>query len=155
MNAVMESILTVCLVLIVTELLQKFCPEDQMTRFVGSLAVLAVTLSAVGSLLSLDVELPISQESSLRQQEELASYVEEQVEQAAEEDLEAYVQGLLGTVGLQAKEIQVFTDRNEDGSIVLTEVAAAFQYSSQEEQARVLLQNVLGEDVVVSVTVEG
>ena len=53
MNAVMESILTVCLVLIVTELLQKFCPEDQMTRFVGSLAVLAVTLSAVGSLLSL------------------------------------------------------------------------------------------------------
>ena len=36
MNAVTESILTVCLVLIVTELLQKFCPEDQMTRFVGS-----------------------------------------------------------------------------------------------------------------------
>ena len=149
MNAVMESILTVCLVLIVTEMLQKFCPEDQMTRFVGSLAVLAVILSAVGSFLSLDVELPISQGPSLRQQEELASYVEEQVEQAAVEDLEAYVQGLL------AKEIQVFTDRKEDGSIVLTEVAAAFQYPSQEEQARALLQNVLGEDVAVSVTVEG
>ena len=98
---------------------------------------------------------PFLKSRSLRQQEELASYVEEQVEQAAVEDLEAYVQGLLGTVGLQAKEIQVFTDRNEDGSIVLTEVAAAFQYSSQEEQARALLQNVLGEDVVVSVTVEG
>ncbi len=103
MNAVMESILTVCLVLIVTELLQKFCPEDQMTRFVGSLAVLAVTLSAVGSLLSLDVELPISQESSLRQQEELASYVEEQVEQAAVEDLEAMCRGFWGLWGFKQK----------------------------------------------------
>ena len=155
MNAVMESILTVCLVLIVTELLQKFCPEDQMTRFVGSLAVLAVTLSAVGSFVSLDVELPISQGETHRRQEELTSYVEEQMEGAAGEDLEAYVQGLLGTVGLQAKEIKVFTDRNEDGSIVLTEVAAVFQYPSQEEQARALLQNVLGEGVKVSVAAEG
>ena len=37
MSKVMESVLTVCAVLIVTELLRKFCPESQMVSFVGGL----------------------------------------------------------------------------------------------------------------------
>ena len=84
----------------------------------------------------------------------MTSYVEEQYEQAAQQDWEEYIKGLLATAGLEAKEIRVLTDRNEEGSIVLTEVTAVFQYSTEEERARALLQNVLGEGIRVTVEAE-
>jgi hypothetical protein len=155
MNTVLKSVLTLCTVLIATELVQKFCPEDRMTRFVGSLVALSLLISAVGTVLSLDVEFSLSGVEVEKQQEELSSYVEEQVEQAAQQDVQAYVEGLLATAGLEAKEILVLTDRNEEGSIVLTEVAAAFTYPSEGERAEVLLRNVLGEEVRVTVKTDG
>ena len=90
-----------------------------------------------------------------RQQEELSSYLEEQYQQAAQQDGEAYVQSLLAAAGLQAKEIQVSTDRNQDGSIVLTEVAAVFTYPVEGERASALLRNALGEGVRVTVETGG
>ena len=154
MNTVMESVLTVCVVLIATELLRKFCPENHMVRFVGSLVALSVLISTVGTLLSVDVDFSLAGEQTQNQQEELTSYVEEQYEQAAQQDWEEYIKGLLATAGLEAKEIRVLTDRNEEGSIVLTEVTAVFQYSTEEERARALLQNVLGEGIRVTVEAE-
>lgn len=154
MNTVMESVLTVCVVLISTELLRKFCPENHMVRFVGSLVALSVLISTVGTLLSVDVDFSLAGEQAQNQQEELASYVEEQYEQAAQQDWEEYIKGLLATAGIEAKEIRVLTDRNEEGSIVLTEVTAVFQYSTEEERARALLQNVLGEGIRVTVEAE-
>ena len=155
MNTVLKSVLTLCTVLIATELVRKFCPEDRMTRFVGSLVALSLLISAVGTVLSLDVEFFLSGVEVEKQQEELSSYVEEQVEQAAQQDVQTYVEGLLATAGLEAKEILVLTDRNEEGSIVLTEVAAAFTYPSEGERAEVLLRNVLGEEVRVTVKTDG
>lgn len=155
MNTVLKSVLTLCTVLIATELVRKFCPEDRMTRFVGSLVALSLLISAVGTVLSLDVEFSLSGVEVEKQQEELSSYVEEQVEQAAQQDVQTYVEKLLATAGLEAKEILVLTDRNEEGSIVLTEVAAAFTYPSEGERAEVLLRNVLGEEVRVTVKTDG
>ena len=155
MNTVLKSVLTLCTVLIATELVRKFCPEDRMTRFVGSIVALSLLISAVGTVLSLDVEFSLSGVEVEKQQEELSSYVEEQVEQAAQQDVQTYVEGLLATAGLEAKEILVLTDRKEEGSIVLTEVAAAFTYPSEGERAEVLLRNVLGEEVRVTVKTDG
>lgn len=155
MNAVLKSVLTLCTVLIATELLRKFCPEDRMTRFVGSLVALSLLISAVGTVLSINVDFSLSGVETEDRQEELTSYVEEQVEQAVQEDAQEYVEGLLGAAGLEAKEILVSTDRNEEGSIVLTEVAAAFTYPSEVERAKTLLQNVLGEEVRVTVETGG
>ena len=155
MKPVLQSVLTLCTVLIATELLRKFCSEDRMTRFVGSLAALCLLISAVGTALSLDVDLSLSGVETENRQEELTSYVEEQVEEAARQDAQTYVEGLLAAAGLEAKEILVLTDRNEDGSIVLTEVAAAFAYPSEEERAEALLRNVLGEQVRVTVKTGG
>lgn len=155
MNRVLESVLTVCVVLITTELLRKFCPENHMVRFVGSLVALSLLISAVTALLSLDIDVSLSEVRVENQQEELVSYVEEQYEQAVEQDAKDYVKGLLASAGLEAKEILVLTDRNEEGSIVLTEVTAVFTYPSDQERAKALLQNVLGEEVRVTVESDG
>ena len=142
MNQVMESVLTVCVALVAAELLRRFCPEDQMVRFVSGLVALGLLLSLVGVATGLELE-------------ELSSYLEEQYQQAAQQDGEAYVQSLLAAAGLQAKEIQVSTDRNQDGSIVLTEVAAVFTYPVEGERASALLRNALGEGVRVMVETGG
>ena len=153
MNQVMESVLTVCVALVAAELLRRFCPEDQTVRFVSGLVALGLLLSLVGAATGL--ELALSAAQGQRQQEELSSYLEEQYQQAAQQDGEAYVQSLLAAAGLQAKEIQVSTDRNQDGSIVLTEVAAVFTYPVEGERASALLRNALGEGVRVMVETGG
>ena len=58
---------------------------------------------------------------------------------------------LLAAAGLQAKEIRVKTDRNAQGSIVMTEVAVRFVYPSEAERARALLSGVLGDEVRITV----
>lgn len=155
MSRVMETLLTVCTVLIAGELLQKLCPEDKMLRFVGSVVALGLLIAAVSAVLDLDLQVSLSQVPAQRQQEELTSYLEEEYQQAAQSDGEAYLRGLLASAGLQPEEIRVLTDRNQDGSIVLTEAAAVFAYPSDSERARVLLQNVLGEEVRVTVETAG
>ena len=153
MNHVMETLLMVCTVLIAGELLQKLCPEDKMVRFVGNVVALGLLISAVGAALDLDLDFSLTQASVESQQDELNSYLEEEYQTAASRDGEDYVMGLLAAAGLQPEEIRVLTDRN--GSIVLTEAAAVFTYPSESERAKVLLENVLGEEVRVTVETAG
>lgn len=155
MNHLMETLLMVCTVLIAGELLQKLCPEDKMVRFVGSVVALGLLISAVGAALDLDLDFSLTQASVKSQQDELNSYLEEEYQTAASQDGEDYVRGLLAAAGLQPEEIRVLTDRNEDGSIVLTEAAAVFAYPSESERAKVLLESVLGEEVRVTVETAG
>ena len=96
-------------------------------------------------------DVPGKPTSIQRQQDQLSSYVEERYEEAAQQDGESYVQGLLAAAGLQAKEIRVKTDRNAQGSIVMTEVAVRFVYPSEAERARALLSGVLGDEVRITV----
>ena len=133
MNHFMETLLMVCTVLI----------------------ALGLLISAVGAALDLDLDFSLTQASVESQQDELNSYLEEEYQTAASQDGEDYVMGLLAAAGLQPEEIRVLTDRNEDGSIVLTEAAAVFAYPSESERAKVLLENVLGEEVRVTVETAG
>ena len=126
-----------------------------MVQFVAGLIALGMLLSLVGSLLSLDVDFSFSEKQAQRQQEDLTSYVGDQLEQALQRDAQEYVEGLLAAGGLQAKEIRVLTDRNEEGSIVLTEVAVLCSYPAEEERARALLENALDREVRVLVEAGG
>ena len=89
------------------------------------------------------------------QEEEFTSYLEGAYEQAAQEDAQAYLRQVLAAAGLEAKEIRVKADRNEEGSIVFTEVAATFDYPSQAQRAQALLQAALGEEVDLAVEAGG
>lgn len=151
MNAFLQTIVALCAALLASELLQRLCPEDAAVRFAGGLAALFLLLSAAASLFSLDWDLELSAAPIQRQQDQLSSYVEERYEEAAQQDGESYVQGLLAAAGLQAKEIRVKTDRNAQGSIVMTEVAVRFVYPSEAERARALLSGVLGDEVRITV----
>ncbi len=149
MKEVLESAAGICVVLAAAELIGRLCSENTMVNFVRALAVLAMLLSVIAPLFSLDFDLDLPLEKARASGEELARYVEEQTQEAAEEELEQYLTGLLSAVGIEAEKIQVGTDIREDGSIVLTEVEGIYPYEADRERAQALLKNVLGSDVKV------
>lgn len=149
MTQALESVAGVCVILAAAELVGRLCPENAMVNFVRALAVLVMLLSVVTPLFSLDFELELPMEKARAAGEELTQYVEEQTEEAAREELEQYLTGLLAAAGIEAEKIQVGTDIREDGSIVLTEMDGIFPYEADRERAQVLLKNVLGNDVKV------
>ena len=155
MNTFLETTLAVCGALAAVELLRRLCPEDSAARFAGGLAALYLLASGAAALFSLELDLKSPRAQAQRQQEEFSSYVEGRYQQAAQEDGEAYVRGLLAAAGLSAKELQIKTDRNEEGSIVLTEVAVLCSYPAEEERARALLENALDGEVRVLVEAGG
>lgn len=149
MAQVLESVAGICVVLAAAELISRLCSENAMVNFVRALAVLVMLLSVIAPLFSLDFDLELPMEKTRTAGEELTQYVEKQTEEAAREELEQYLTGLLAAAGIETEKIQVGTDIREDGSIVLTEVDGIFPYEADRERAQVLLKNVLGNDVKV------
>lgn len=155
MNTVWESLFAVCAVLAATELAGCFCSKSAMVGFVRALVTLVVLLSAVSAFLSLDWDFSVPRDRAERSAEELTSYVDGQVERAAEEEMEKYLAGLLDAGGIQPEKMELSTDIREDGSIVLTKVSAVFTHASDAERAGALLRNVLGDETEVEVGTYG
>ncbi len=155
MNQIWESFASVCVVLAATEAAGRICSKNAMVNFVRALVLLVLLTSILSGLFSLDFDRFRPLESGDRAGEELSGSVEDRLERAAEEDLEAWLQGLLQTVGLKAEKILLETDIGADGSIVLTKVSALFTYEADAQRAAALLKNTLGDEVEVEVETDG
>lgn len=155
MKTLLESLFTMCGVLVATELLRRLCPESRTVGFVAGLVALGLLLSTVSAALSLEVDWQALKTPSQSQGEELSDYVEAELEAAAAHDAVDYLEGLFATAGITAEEIAVSTVRNEDGSIGLNKVAARFPYAVDTQRAAALLRGVLGEDVALALETEG
>ena len=74
---------------------------------------------------------------------------------AAEEEARRSLEGLLAVAGLEAEKIEIFTDINQDSSIVLTKISAVFLYESDAERAGALFRNTLGDEIEIEVKTDG
>lgn len=155
MNPVLESVVTICVILIATEVIGRFCPKNAMLQFVRALVAVVLLVSAAASLFSADLDLSLSQNRAESAQEELSGYLEEQYGKAASEEAKQSLEGLFAVAGLKAEKIEIFTDINEESSIVLTKVSAVFAYESDAQRAKALLQNTLGDEIEIEVKTDG
>ncbi len=155
MSGVKETVLSVCSLWIVIELLVGICPKDDLVRLLRSVICLLLIFSLCLSLFSADWSFSFSFEAAESRQEELTEYVKDRAQEAVQQEEAAYLEGLLAAAGLRAKKIQVFTDIQEDSGIVLTKVSVLFEYGSQVQRGRELLKGVLGEETEVEVTGDG
>jgi len=150
MTDTLQAAGTMCSVLIASELIARLCPKDSMLGFVKALVALVLAASLGAALLSADWDWP-SEAAELDQNSELAEYMQEQYTSAAQEEVNGYLRGLLGSAGLEAKKIRADIHINEDGSISCTKVSLTFTYGSDARRARALLENVLeGVDLEVA-----
>ncbi|WP_099203811.1 hypothetical protein [Scatolibacter rhodanostii] len=154
MNEIKGTILTVCVMLVATELISKIVPQNKMMGFVRSLMVTVILISVVSTWAGKDFELATLAED-YSQNEELEEYVNGQYESAAQQEISQYITGLLQTIQIESEKIEIFTDITADGSILIEKVSVTTRYASDKERARALLQNTVGNEFEVEVTANG
>lgn len=155
MSEIWESLLSVCVVLAAAEVIGKLCGENSMVNLVRSLIALALAVSILSGLFSLDLDFTQPRRKTEEKQEELSQYVGDQLEEAARQETENWLQGLLAAAGMKAEKIRAEIDIGEDSSIVLKKVSALFVYESDAERARALFQTTLGDGTEVEVQTDG
>lgn len=155
MAQVLEGASWLCTVLVALGALGQLAPKDKMVQFVQALIVLTLLASGGASLVGARWDFELPEAKALKAQGELTAFINSQYESATEEETVRAIEGLLGSAGLKAKKIDVRITSSEDSGIVLAKVSAAFAYPAEGERAHALLRNVLGDDVVIEVTVDG
>ena len=155
MEELLEHTGIVCAVILGVELIAQLCPKNKMLGFTQALVVLVLLVSALAQVFSLRWEASFGELQGNWENQELQNYVNGQYTAAAQEEAERYLRGLLGAAGMQAKKILVEVDIDGDSRIVLTKTQAWFQFESEAQRARALLQNALGPDVLIEVTTDG
>lgn len=155
MAKLLEGASWLCTALVVMGALERLCPKEKMVQFVQGLIVLTLLASAMASLLTTRWDFDLPEARARVAQGELLDFINSKYESATEEETVRSLEGLLGAAGLRAKKISVRITSSEDSGIVLAKVSAAFTWPSEGERARVLLRNVLGDDVVIEVTTDG
>lgn len=151
MKELLTGAVSVCGVILLIEVVTRFGGENEMLLFLRGVSVLLLLLSLGFSVLHADWDLSLPNAETAARGEALSDYVTEQIDQAAKEELTAYLKGLLAAAGLQAEKIKLETTILEDGSIVLDKVGFLFRYQSDRDRAVPLLRNVLGDEVEVEV----
>lgn len=149
MSAVLRDAATMCGVLVAVELLSQLCEETELLRFVRGAAILLLLASFLVSLTRVDFTLTIPQDDAETRGDTLTSMVEEELEESTKEQYKSYLNGLLGSIGLQAEKIELFTTKTEDGSIVLDKAELTFAYEADRERAAALLHSVLPNEIEV------
>lgn len=150
-----QDLLAVCGALVAAELIAQLCSKNEMVVFARGLAVLVLLLSWVSSLILLDWDFSRQTASLQSDNRDLSLYVQEQAQQAVESEVGQMISDVLAAAGLEPKKILVLTDISEEASIELTSVQVSFAYLSDVERARVLLKNVLGEEIKLEVVKDG
>lgn len=147
MSAVLRDAATVCGVLVAVELLSQLCEETELLRFVRGAAILLLLASFLVSLARVDFTLTIPQNDAETRGDTLTSM--EELEESTKEQYKSYLTGLLGSIGLQAEKIELFTTKTVDGSIVLDKAELTFAYEADRERAAALLHSVLPNEIEV------
>ncbi len=155
MSAVKETVLSVCGLWIVMELIVWLCPKEGLLRLLRSVICLLLLVSLCLAFFSQDWDLSLPLQEVESRQEELSGYVQDKAQQAVQQEEAEFLEGLLEAAGVRAKKIQVFTDIPEDSGIVLTKVSVLFEHASQAQRGEELLKGVLGEEIEVEVAEDG
>ncbi len=154
MKEIQASVLTVCVLLVAVEVISRIAPPNKMIGFVRSLIITLLLVSAVSTWAGSDFQIDFA-DTSAAENDELQEYVNEQYENTVQEQMADYIAGLLETIQIENNKIEVFTDINESGSILIEKVRVVIRYENDRERAAALLKNTLGDELKVEVTANG
>jgi|GEM_PF-1448113 len=155
MSGIKETVTTVCITIIVTELIYKFCPQNSMVKFIKALIFVLIFASIISVITKTNFDFYVSNSVINIQGTQLSEYINGKYVEAANMEVAASVEKLLKTVDINAKKIEVFTDIAEDSSILLSRVVVEVKYETEGDRAKALLENALGDDTRVEVRIDG
>lgn len=148
MNAVREWSAAICLAALVATLLQSLVPNgsmERMVRFViGAFMICALIVPI--TKIAPQIGTKLQTDAPGRANSQFEGTVDKQISEAAQESIKNLVFTELNNIGVKCKNVRVFMDTNEDGSISINKVVVilAKGYNSDCEKASAHLKKVLG-----------
>ncbi|MCY1714226.1 stage III sporulation protein AF [Caproiciproducens galactitolivorans] len=148
MNAVREWSAAICLAALVATLLQSLVPGgsmERMVRFVvGAFMICAIIVPL--AKIAPQIGTKFQTDAPSRANSQLEGTVDKQISEAAQASIKNLVITELNNIGVKCKNVRVFMDTNEDGSISINKVVVTLAkgYSSDCEKASAHLKKVLG-----------
>ncbi|TGJ76082.1 stage III sporulation protein AF [Caproiciproducens galactitolivorans] len=148
MNAVREWSAAICLTALVATFLQSLVPGgsmERMVRFVlGAFMICAIIVPLAKTAPQIGTWFQVDTPS--RSSSPFVGTVDRQISEAAQESIQNLVITECRNIGVKCKNVRVFMDTNEDGSISINKVVVilAKGYRSDCEKASAHLQKVLG-----------
>lgn len=154
MSSITYTILTICVVLVVSELICKYAPKNDALKFIGGLVAMVLMISVIAEFQKIEFKPLLSEtEYELYSESSVMEYLDGEYQAAVQTETVAYIQGLLGSAEIYPKEIKVFTDKNEEGSILIEKIKINVGFESEVRRARALLSSVLKSEVETEVEV--
>lgn len=150
MSSITATVLTICITVILTEVVARFAPKNNMISFVRALIFVLLFLSAIAGIFRMDLDFDWDG-SGTAAETELGEYMGDQYEQAVQRDTVQYVTGLLQSIQLSAEEIDVKTDKHEDGSIIIQKITVTIEYEADRERTAAVLGGILGNEIETEV----
>jgi len=151
MSSITSTVLTICITVILTEVVSRFSPKNDMITFVRALVFVLLFLSAIAGFLHMDVEFDWNESTGSSAGTELTEYLADQYEQSVQQETAQYVTGLLGTIQLSAEKIEINTDKNKDGSIIIQKITVTIKYEADRERTAAVLKGMMGNEIETEV----
>ena len=151
MSSITGTVLTICITVILTEVVARFSPKNNMISFVRALIFVLLFLSAIAGLFHMDVDFDWNANAGNSAGTELNEYLGDQYEQTVQRETSQYITGLLETIQLSAEEIEIKTDKQEDGSIIIQKITVTIWYEADRERTVAVLSGMMGNDIETEV----
>lgn len=136
MNAIVSWASIICIAAIVGAMLQLLSPSgkmEKMVRFVfGAFMICALLTPLIGTMgkITFDFELDTS---ALEKTNEFTNHIDEQIAEAAGNNIRSLTQELLSEKKATAQKIEVFMDTGDNNSISITKIIITLD---EEEKSR-------------------
>lgn len=151
MSTMTESVFSICVVLVVIELLCKITSQNNTIKFLRGLITLVLFVSFAASFSStFSQDINFSPES-VQENENLTDYVDNAYKSSIQTQTDSYIRGLLNTIEINPLEIRVNTDNSGDGSISVDSIQVLLKDDIDKMRAKALLENMMGGNADVEV----
>ena len=151
MSSITGTVLTICITVILTEVVARFSPKSNMISFVRALIFVLLFLSAIAGVFHMDMDFDWTGNNGAAAETELNEYLGDQYEQSVQRETAEYVTGLLRTIQLSAEESEVMTDKHEDGSIIIQKITVTIKYEADRERTNAVLSGMMGNEIETEV----
>lgn len=151
MSSITATVLTICITVILTEVVSRFSTKNSMITFVRALVFVLLFLSAIAGFFHMDLDFDWNANAGGGAETELNEFLGDQYEQTVQKETAQYVTGLLSTIQLSAEEIEIKTDKHEDGSIIIQKITVTIQYEADRERTAAVLNGMMGNEIETEV----
>ena len=151
MENVKEIAVTIVILVAATEFICRLCPKTNMVIFIRGLIIASVLVSGISSFKDFGNETGKADINYYEGNTELSEFIDDKYLQEIRGAAGDYVSSVLKAAQIEYEEIDITTDKNEDGCIEIEKIEVKTTYEQDRERALAALRNTIDEEIALEV----